>query len=464
MEEAHEQLRERIARNLANGEPPLAEVKLTGDDLRWILDHPQLLGASVPTPGRKGSIDFRRALLDYARLHEVKVPGINLEGASARVVELSQADVSDANLVRADLDEADLTGTDLYRANLEGAFFGSALLDDANLLEARGEGVLMPGVRARQAIIAQVNMPRIVLRRARLDFARLDAGTFTGGDFREAVLAGASLRRANLSDTNFAGANFSGADLSYADLSGADCSGADFSGADLSGVKFARTDLRNAILDPRTRLDRTNLANARLCGVHWGDANLAVLAWNPDGKVKQLGDEREARERRAGNGEKKPRAQRLEEFAEAISANRRLALALREQGLHTQADQFAYRAHILQRALYRRRRRFRRYTFSRFLDAVSGYGYRPLRTVGIYCLTIVGFALIYFAIGRVLMPPIAPDEAFVFSVTAFHGREPSTVGVKLGDPLLNVAAAEAVTGLLIEISFIATFTQRFFGR
>jgi hypothetical protein len=34
----------------------------------------------------------------------------------------------------------------------------------------------------------------------------------------------------------------------------------------------------------------------------------------------------------------------------------------------------------------------------------------------------------------------------------------------LGDPFVRLAAAEAVLGLLIEVSFIATFTQHFFGR
>lgn len=32
-----------------------------------------------------------------------------------------------------------------------------------------------------------------------------------------------------------------------------------------------------------------------------------------------------------------------------------------------------------------------------------------------------------------------------------------------GDPSATLAAIEAVIGLLIEISFIATFTHRFFG-
>ena len=37
-------------------------------------------------------------------------------------------------------------------------------------------------------------------------------------------------------------------------------------------------------------------------------------------------------------------------------------------------------------------------------------------------------------------------------------------GVTLGDAFARLAAVEAVLGLLIEVIFIATFTQRFFGR
>jgi hypothetical protein len=49
-------------------------------------------------------------------------------------------------------------------------------------------------------------------------------------------------------------------------------------------------------------------------------------------------------------------------------------------------------------------------------------------------------------------------------VSSFHGRGFFLQNVLLGDAFARLAAAEAVLGLLIEISFIATFTQRFFGR
>ena len=55
-------------------------------------------------------------------------------------------------------------------------------------------------------------------------------------------------------------------------------------------------------------------------------------------------------------------------------------------------------------------------------------------------------------------------EALVLSVSSFHGRGFFLQSMTLSDPFARLAAAEAVLGLLIEISFIATFTQRFFGR
>jgi hypothetical protein len=50
-------------------------------------------------------------------------------------------------------------------------------------------------------------------------------------------------------------------------------------------------------------------------------------------------------------------------------------------------------------------------------------------------------------------------------VTSFHGRGffPGG-GLALDDPITILAAIEAILGLFIEITFIATFTQRFFAR
>jgi hypothetical protein len=95
-----------------------------------------------------------------------------------------------------------------------------------------------------------------------------------------------------------------------------------------------------------------------------------------------------------------------------------------------------------------------------FLDLLVGYGYRPGRTLFWYLAIIFGFAVAYLKIGH--LPPL---EAFIFSLTSFHGRGffPTNT-LLLSDTRVIFAAFEAVVGLLIEASLIATFTQRFFGK
>lgn len=78
---------------------------------------------------------------------------------------------------------------------------------------------------------------------------------------------------------------------------------------------------------------------------------------------------------------------------------------------------------------------------------------------------VVGFAVLYFLMRDSVHPALNLLDASIFSVTSFHGRgfNPGE-SVTLHNPLPIVAVFEAITGLLIEITFIATFTQRFFAR
>jgi hypothetical protein len=119
---------------------------------------------------------------------------------------------------------------------------------------------------------------------------------------------------------------------------------------------------------------------------------------------------------------------------------------------------------VLQRQVLRRQRRWGSAAGSWLLDALSGYGYKPMRSVAAYALIICLFAGAYLLNAQFAAPHLRWDEALVLSISSFHGRGFFTSGISLGDTLARLAAAEAIVGLLIEITFIATFTQRFFAR
>jgi hypothetical protein len=155
---------------------------------------------------------------------------------------------------------------------------------------------------------------------------------------------------------------------------------------------------------------------------------------------------------------------RLDAFRAAVRANRQLATALRDQGMNEEADQFAYRAQVLQRQVFRRQGKRGRYLLSWFLDRVAGHGYRPQRSLYTYFAVLVVFTIAYFLLGPTQGHPFQPDGALVFSVTSFHGRGFFPENLSFESWVTRLAALEAVLGLFIEVSFIATFTQRFFGK
>jgi uncharacterized protein YjbI with pentapeptide repeats len=267
------------------------------------------------------------------------------------------------------------------------------------------------------------------------------------------------LEGANLYKTHLEGAKLAKGHLEQADMSATYLEDARLYHAHLEGA-----NLRFAYFDSSTNLDSVYLGDkkygfASVVDVRWNDVNLAMVNW---ANIQVLGDEQKAHQLKTSDG-KNSRSDYLRAYRRAVRANRQLATVLQSQGLNEEAARFAYRAQLCQRNVLRRQKKFGQYIFSGFLDLLAGYGYRPGRSVIWYLVTIIGFALAYFAIGHL---PFFPD-AFVFSLTSFHGRGffPGLGNENsLHNPLVIMAAFEAVVGLLIEISFIATFTQRFFGR
>jgi hypothetical protein len=315
-----------------------------------------------------------------------------------------------------------------------------------------------------------VGKQRPNLRSADLSLANLSGAQLTGAnlcsaDLIDANLSDAELYSADLSDARLNSTNLSGANLIQADLSGARLNQANLSGSDLRGANLSSTILIEATMDKATRLAEVTLdAETWLGDIDWQGVTLTrVPAW-----PRRLGDEQaiaEAKNRRAKN-----RQWRIAAYRGAARAYRGLSIALRSQGLLIPASNYRLREQVLERKAKLLEFSLFGWVFSWLLFLVAGYGERPVRSFIAYLLVLFGFAGAYFALGSGALgigthdAIRSPLSALVFSVTSFHGRGffPGG-GLALDDPITVLAAAEAVIGLFIEIIFIATFTQRFFG-
>jgi uncharacterized protein YjbI with pentapeptide repeats len=517
--------RRSMAPNVGQGVYPFAGQTLSRADVEWLLaTHDDNRGPvdwrDEAQRAREGldlrGADLRRVDLrglPLARLRggaaggtdeqqeqaAIRLDGANLAGAQAQGAELRQAHLENADLRKAALESANLAG-----ANLTGADLREAQGDAADLRKARLQDADLRGASLFNARIEEAHCERVRFAGARLDLAHLDKAHFDAALMQEASLAGASCRgtyftktylrdahleaayllRAHLEDSQLEGSFLHGAEMRGAYLQGANLYGASLEGKRLTSEEAERlraarqwrpiaatlppADLRGAFMDHGTNLRHARLGAADLgyvsvADVSWGGANLAVVDWTGAHAVT-LGDEREARRRVNPEGARKDRATRLKDYAAAVRANRQLAVALRAQGLDEEAARFAYRAQVIQRRVTLRRLRLGSYFFSLFLDGLAGYGYKPGRSVAVYLAVIFGWAAAFFFLGQSDSVTFSPLGALVFSVTSFHGRGFFPGGLALDDPLTVLAAAEAILGLLIELSFIATFTQRFFGK
>jgi uncharacterized protein YjbI with pentapeptide repeats len=397
---------------------PFESVRLTGADVCWLAQQagPDTLG-NVPNLHLEGA-DLRRAHLARAVLRKARLEGIQLGLAW-----LEGADLSAAHLEGADLRGARLGGASLEDIHLEGAFVSRAYL--------------------------------------------------TGAHLRHARLAGAHLSGTDLSEANLSGAHLEACDLFAAGLDRAGLDEAHLEGANLGRASLASASLEGAWLDSKTVLTEAKIDDGtRLADIQWGGVGAVNLTRLPWDRVRRLGDER--------NVSLWLSARAQERVARAY---RQLAAQLRVQGMSEVADRFLYRAQVRQRRVLLRRilddvrrpwllpRGIARYVFSWFLAVLAGYGYAPARTLFWYLVTIVGFTVAYLKTTTGWIPfglphpsgfaPLTWYEALILSVSSFHGRGFFQPVQSLGDPVAALAALEAVVGLLIEISFIATFTQRF---
>jgi len=514
--------------DIERGIYPFKGVRLSRADVEWLLALEEQRSAEAHTDGSKSvqqqafGLDVRGADLSGVNLSHLPLMGLHAglsleEGRHATVEQskhasanLAKADMSHAQLQRAQLSWATLDGAELVEAHLEGADLGQASLKQA----------ILAGTYLEGADLMKAHLEGSTLLEAHLEGAMLQGASLEGTNLLEAHLEGARLVGAHLEGARLLGTHCEGKALSGDELKRLRAWMPHFPEI------LPAADLRGVFLNTHTHLDGLHAGNDQygyvaLADVHWGDVNLTTVDWTD---LKRLGDETVAgllpleeeegaqygerglpapveravdmllraqevsdvvvnyvmrsptltnklRERLAREERARPETQQQldrERFRVAVRANRQLAVVLRAQGLNEPADRFAYRAQVLQRRVLRQSgaRASGSYLFSGLLDVLAGYGYKPGRTLVAYLSTILSFAILYYALGHVAgnQPAMSPLYALVISILSFHGRGFFPAGFLPTQPMSVCAACEAIIGLTIEISFIATFTQRYFGK
>jgi uncharacterized protein YjbI with pentapeptide repeats len=323
----------------------------------------------------------------------------------------------------------DLRGADLRSVDLQGLPLASLVagLNRSDIIEASSE---------------ERHMATVHLEGANLSYAHLE-----GADLTMARLEGADLFKAHLEDTDVYKEHLEGASLKRAFLGGA--------------------SLRCAFLDVGTDFDEVKLVDERLgcvwlADIHWGGANYSRAGW---AEIKELGDEIEVSRPTRWDGKEKNEHEMLDFYHWAVRANRQVTAALQTQGLNEEAAHFSYRAQVLQRKVAWRQKKLGQYLLLASLGLLAGYGYKLWRSFVTYVLVIGLFALAYFLLGPKAGVSLSPLEAAVFSMTSFHGRGFFPGGdIRLSNPIVVLAALEAFVGLITEVTFIATLSQRLFRK
>ena len=415
-----------------------------------------------------GKANLGKTHLEGVHLEHVDLGEICLEGAFLSGTHLEGADLNRARLKGADLSNAYLEGANLSFAHLEEAFLSEAQLQGVNLREAHLEMAFLSEAHLEEAFLGNAYLNRAFLSQTHLEDAGLSDAHLEGADLSSAHLERADLSNAHLEGANLSNAHLEGANLSNAHLEGANLSNAHLEGTHISDADLNRirrwdkdfpailppADLRGVYFDSATNLQGISLGDEEhgfvpLADIRWGNVNLAVVTWP---MVKMLGDEREALQKK-----------QLDVYRNAVRANRQVAVVLQEQGMNEETNRFSYHAQVLQRVVFRLEGKIGRWLFSLLLAMLTGYGYRMWRILIAYGVVVSLFAMAYFVLGIYYDPHLSLLQAFLSSISAFHGRVFSQEFVP-GTPQIWIPAFEAVVGVVIEGIFIAMLTQRFFGK
>lgn len=168
-------------------------------------------------------------------LSEADLTEANLQGIDFRFTNVTKALLIAANLEGGDFRGADFTGANLHRAFLAGT----------NLYMANFSGVNLSGANLRGAKLG-INLTKANLTAANLSHASLNGATLVQADLTNANLQGASLSSADLSGASLRRSNLQGAKLTSTLLWAADLSGARLAGSQLREARFTKPSLEKS--------------------------------------------------------------------------------------------------------------------------------------------------------------------------------------------------------------------------
>jgi uncharacterized protein YjbI with pentapeptide repeats len=213
------------------------------------------------------------AYLSIARWSGVRLRWLNISAADLTDADLSEAQLQNFTATAAQLDGARLHGAQmtglfakdasLIRADLSHTRAASATFDGANLEQADLTGALLTGANFVEANLRGCNFQRADLDGAQLNSAKIDEADFTGADLSGAELTGLELRLAEFAGAQFGHVVADFCDLEYMRLPGANFDHAMLRGALLTGSQMPDACFRSA-----------NLFEAGLADIEWERADL----------------------------------------------------------------------------------------------------------------------------------------------------------------------------------------------
>ncbi len=440
---------------------------------------------------------YTKAAADLSGSH---LNGARLDGVTARYVRLDRAEgfcasLRNADLAHASFEKANFTGADFFNCSAQ-----SCVFDEASLQGAILDGADLSSSSCLKTSLSTARLRGTCLQSCNFVGANLDNVEMSSRTRLDGMLLWETDGAAQVVDTIWNGADVSHIDWTHVKVLG----------DELEAIRL-REHNRETFRKYKRRLDGLN--------EQWHSAKpmrrmAKIKQQLADGKLDEAGTTEalsfiekyanlanEIQEVRAeaersylGLGLVPPAVER------AIRSNRQVGLILRSQGINEHAVRFQYRAERLKRLLLiaklqgpfyvstdpsKGRKRLRnvinairkaavwtsthtlfamRYSVSWLFDITCGYGYKPLNAVGCYVIAIVGFGFGFSILSGIAFWP----NALAFSVTSFHGRGYETLinGANGSIPhdAVFLAAFEAVVGLLLEVTFIASFTRRVFDR